>query len=99
MKIRAIVVDIDGTLTDNNKVMSTKAIDVLRAVQNSGTYVCLASGNTLPVAYGVSTYLGLKGPIIAENGGIVCQGENVYRLFSPELPEKAYEYLETKITC
>ena len=65
------MVDIDGTLTDKNKIIFTKGIEALRLVQDKGTSVSIASGNVLPVAYGLSTYIGLKGPIIAENGGIV----------------------------
>ncbi len=93
MKVRAIVVDIDGTLTDKNKIIFTKGIEALRLVQDKGTSVSIASGNVLPVAYGLSTYIGLKGPIIAENGGIVSWKERIYQLFDGDVPLKAYEHL------
>lgn len=93
MDIKAIVVDIDGTLTDRSKVMSTRGIEALRRVQAGGTVVGLASGNVLPVAYGVSTYLGLKGPIVAENGGVVCYRDEIVELFDRELPDRALEHL------
>ena len=97
MSIRAVVVDVDGTLTDRNKVMFTSAIEALRKVQERGVPVSIASGNVLPVAYGLSTYLGLQGPIIAENGGLVSYQEKIYQLSEGVLPEKAYEYLRTKM--
>jgi phosphoglycolate phosphatase (TIGR01487 family) len=92
--IKAVVVDIDGTLTDSKKVMFTSGIEALRKVQEGGTTVSLASGNVLPVAYGVSTYVGLHGPIIAENGGVVSYQEKIYQLFSGERAERAYEHLK-----
>lgn len=97
MSIRAIVVDVDGTLTDQNKVMFTSGIEALRQVQENRVVVCIASGNVLPVAYGLSTYLGLKGPIIAENGGVVSYHEQIYQLFDGSRPEQAYEFLRTKM--
>lgn len=93
MSIKAIVVDIDGTLTDKDKIIFTQGIEALRKVQDRGTSVSIASGNVLPVAFGLSTYIGLKGPIIAENGGIVSWKEEIYQLFSDDIPLKAYEHL------
>lgn len=95
MAIKAVVVDVDGTLTDMNKVMFTSGIEALRKVQDRGVPVSLASGNVLPVAYGLSTYLGLKGPIVAENGGVVSYKEQIYQVAEGVMPERAYEHLRT----
>jgi phosphoglycolate phosphatase (TIGR01487 family) len=95
--IKAVVVDVDGTLTDMNKVMFTSGIEALRKVQERGVPVSLASGNVLPVAYGLSTYLGLKGPIVAENGGVVSYQERIYQVAEGVVPERAYEYLRTRM--
>lgn len=97
MAIKAVVVDVDGTLTDMNKVMFTSGIEALRKVQERGVPVSLASGNVLPVAYGLSTYLGLKGPIVAENGGVVSYQERIYQVAEGVVPERAYEYLRTRM--
>lgn len=94
MGLKAIAVDIDGTLTDGEKVLSTRGVEALRRVQKRGTIVCLASGNVLPIAYGLKTYMGLDGPIVAENGGIVCHGTEVVELFDMALPRKALELLQ-----
>ena len=51
MAIKAIAVDIDGTLTDDDKVLSPRGMEALRRVQDRGTVVCLVSGNVLPIAY------------------------------------------------
>jgi phosphoglycolate phosphatase (TIGR01487 family) len=97
MSIKAVVVDVDGTLTDMNKVMFTSGIEALRKVQERGVPVSLASGNVLPVAYGLSTYLGLKGPIVAENGGVVSYREKIFQVSEGVLPERAYEHLRTRM--
>lgn len=97
MGIKAVVVDVDGTLTDMNKVMFTSGIEALREVQKRGVPVSLASGNVLPVAYGLSTYMGLQGPIVAENGGVVSHHERIYQVAEGVLPERAYEHLRSRM--
>lgn len=96
-QVRALAVDVDGTLTDDSRRVSLDAVAALRDVQDSGVPVMLASGNVLPVAYALSNYLGLTGPIVAENGGIVCYNQKVWVLGRPELPRRAYEHLLTKM--
>lgn len=92
-EVKAVVVDIDGTLTEDSRRMSLEAVAALRRVEDSGRPVMLASGNVLPIAYAVSTYMGFTGPIIAENGGIVCHGQKVWVLGDPERPRDAWELL------
>ncbi len=93
MRYKAVVCDVDGTITDSRRAIQTIGIEMLRNVQDDGYIVMLASGNVLPIAYGLSTFIGLNGPVVAENGGMVSYRDEVYRLFSNELPLKAYEHL------
>ncbi len=95
--VKALAVDIDGTLADDSRRVNLGAVAALRKVQDSGVPVMLASGNVLPIAYALSNYLGLTGPIIAENGGIVCHKQKIWRLSDPAEPLKAYEHLRTKM--
>lgn len=95
--VKALAVDVDGTLADDSRRVNLEAIAALRRVNDSGIPVMLASGNVLPIAYALSNYLGLTGPIIAENGGIVCYQQQVYVLSDPEKPRGAYEHLRTKM--
>ena len=83
----------DGTITDSSKIVQTLGIEVLRQAQDKGCTVMLASGNVLPVVYGLSTFIGLRGPVVAENGGMVSYKDEVHTLFSNEVPLKAYEHL------
>jgi phosphoglycolate phosphatase (TIGR01487 family) len=94
-KVRAVVCDIDGTITDAHKLIQATGIEALRMVQDRGMIVMIASGNVLPVIFGLSDYIGTKGPIIAENGGIVYYQKRTYQLQSNQLPLKAFEHLRT----
>lgn len=96
-KVRAVVCDVDGTITDARKLIQTAGIEALRRVQENGTMVMMASGNVLPVVFGLSAFIGTKGPVIAENGGIVYYQERTYQLQSNELPLKAFEHLKLEM--
>ncbi len=96
-EVKAVAVDIDGTLADGERSISLEAVAALRQVERSGVPVMLASGNVLPIAFGLSQYLGFKGPVIAENGGIVFCKQKAWVLGDPTGPRKAYEYLVTKM--
>jgi hypothetical protein len=96
-KYRLLVCDVDGTITDKRKCIQTLGIETLRRVQDSGYTVSLCSGNVLPVAFGLSTFIGLKGPVIAENGGLVSYKEQIFQLHSDETAKKAFAYLKTKM--
>lgn len=92
-KVKAIAVDIDGTLTDSTKRVSCPALEALRRQVDSGIIVMVVTGNVLPIAYALRQYLGFNGPVIAENGGIVSDCENVCYLGSRTEPQKAFEQL------
>ncbi len=95
--VKAIAVDVDGTLADDRRRVNLEAVEALRKVQDSGVPVMLASGNVLPIAYALSNYLGLTGPIIAENGGIVFHCGEVWTLGDQSKPMEAFEHLRTKM--
>jgi hypothetical protein len=95
-EVRAVAIDIDGTLADDSRRVHLGAVAALRDVQDSGVPVMLASGNVLPIAYALSNYLGLAGPIVAENGGIVSYRQKIWVLGDPEKPRAAYEHLRTQ---
>jgi len=95
--VKALAVDVDGTLADDCRRVNLDAVADLRKVQDSGVPVMLASGNVLPIAYALSNYLGLTGPIIAENGGIVCHEQKIWVLGDARGPLEAYEHLLTKM--
>jgi len=97
MKVKGIAVDIDGTLTDEWRKLHLEAVRLLRELEGRGPEVVLATGNVLCVAETTRTMLGVKGPLIAENGGIISFNGEVEYLARVEEVEKAYHYLKNKL--
>jgi phosphoglycolate phosphatase (TIGR01487 family) len=69
--LRAVVTDIDGTLTDRHRRLDPGAVEAVRYLEAHGVPVILATGNVLPIALALYRSLGLSGPIVAENGGLL----------------------------
>jgi phosphoglycolate phosphatase len=74
--LRAVVTDVDGTLTNAERRLDPKAVTWTRRLESRGIPVVLATGNVLPIAIALHRSLGLTGPIVAENGGVVYRREN-----------------------
>ncbi|MCX6670138.1 MAG: phosphoglycolate phosphatase [Methanothrix sp.] len=71
--IRALAVDIDGTLTDQNRVLCPAAMAAMRGLR---VPVVLVTGNTHCFTRTASVLLGTPRIFIAENGGVVSHAEN-----------------------
>ena len=68
--LKALLTDIDGTLTGPDRRIDTGSILAIRSLIDSGTDVILASGNTACFMDGLSRMIGTNGTFIAENGGV-----------------------------
>jgi len=66
-----VVTDVDGTMTDVARRLDPDAVRSVRTLEEKGIPVVLATGNVLPIALALHRSLGLSGPIVAENGGLV----------------------------
>ncbi len=98
LTLRAVVTDVDGTLTDAGRRLDPLAIDAVRRVEDAGFPVLLATGNVLPIALALYRSLGLSGPIVAENGGLLYRTRRdgrpvVERLADPTGPRAALRTL------
>ncbi len=71
--IRALAVDIDGTLTDQNRILCPAAITAVKSLK---VPLVLVTGNTHCFTRTVSVLLGTPRIFIAENGGVVSYAEN-----------------------
>mgnify|MGYP001770657028 CR=1 FL=1 len=71
--IKLVAVDVDGTLTESTRSLklSPYSIEAIRLLRSRGYTIVLITGNVLPIAVGLSIYLGTGGPVVAENGCIV----------------------------
>ncbi|MCI4368507.1 MAG: phosphoglycolate phosphatase [Thermoplasmata archaeon] len=94
----AVVTDIDGTLTDRERRLDLGAIRTIRALIDRKVPVVLATGNVLPIALALYRSLGLSGPIVAENGGVIYRKaggkETVKILTDRSVALAAYRHLE-----
>jgi len=92
--IRALVVDIDGTLSDRNRVLCPKAVQALRSLK---VPVVLSTGNTHCFTRTVSVLLGTPRIFISENGGVVSHSEDDMEVLADlKLCEEAFQRLSVE---
>ncbi|MBM4248370.1 MAG: phosphoglycolate phosphatase [Euryarchaeota archaeon] len=98
MAIKAVATDIDATLTDSHRVLSLAAAQAMRLSESNGFPVILVSGNVLPVCHSLNVYLGLSGPVVAENGGVVFwkRGTRLELLKDRKEADRGLEYINRK---
>jgi phosphoglycolate phosphatase (TIGR01487 family) len=88
--ILALAVDIDGTLTDQERVVCSSSLLALRRLK---VPVVLTTGNTHCFTRTATVMLGTPRAFIAENGGVVAYQDEVEILASRETCERAYQEL------
>jgi phosphoglycolate phosphatase (TIGR01487 family) len=95
MKYKALVIDIDGTITHMDRKLSLRAAAKLRSLDIP---VVIATGNVLCYAKAVAKLVGVCCNIIAENGGVIIDGFDNEPIVSDVIHEceEAYEFLSTK---
>ena len=72
--LKALLTDIDGTITDSSRRLDTGAIEMIRSLVKEGVEVVLASGNTSCFMDAMCKMIGTQGTFIAENGGVFRVG-------------------------
>ncbi len=75
MVYRYLAVDVDGTLTDKDGIISHQVVEALEELRKKGYKVLLVSGNAYPILHALVYYLPVMRYVIAENGGIVGYGD------------------------
>ncbi|GFO98234.1 sucrose-phosphate phosphatase-like hydrolase,Archaeal [groundwater metagenome] len=68
MEFKAIVVDVDGTITYSDRSIDCRAVEALRSVK---VPIIIATGNVLCFARAAAKLIRTCGFVIAENGGVV----------------------------
>ncbi len=97
--IRAVVSDIDGTLTTPDRMLSVAGATAVMRLEAVGIPVLLASGNVMPSTRAYALMLGASGPLVAENGGMVAYRGSGWRetidlLANREVADQAYDVLK-----
>lgn len=92
--IRAVALDIDGTITDDKRLLCPEAVEAISRL-NSRSQVILSTGNVHCFTRAVAVMLGTSRTFIAENGGIVSWGEGDLEILSdPSICQEAYRRLD-----
>ena len=93
IEIKAVVADIDGTLTDMKRRISTEAIEAIREMPIP---VVLASGNVICFMRAAGKLIGTSEAMIGENGGVIQVGYDAKPMVLADIDEckRASEYLK-----
>lgn len=99
MKYKLLVLDVDGTLLNEEKAISKRTLAALLKVQQMGVRIALASGRPtyglLPIAK--SLELGLYGGfILSYNGSQIIDAKNGEVLFERRINPEMIPYIEKK---
>ena len=89
MKYKMIALDLDGTLTNSKKEVSSHTRDVLIDIQKKGAVVVLATGRPINGAVAISQELELDvygGYILSFNGGIIQNCRTKEIIFQQKIP-------------
>ena len=101
LKVEAIAVDIDGTITDSKRRLCNSAIEAIRKAEALGVPTIIVTGNLVTFGYATATLLGATGGVVCENGGVIFkEGLNNNRvdiLITKEYVNKANQHLINKI--
>ncbi|WP_457752200.1 phosphoglycolate phosphatase [Thermococcus sp.] len=97
--IKAISLDIDGTITYKDRTISIDALEAIRLAEKLGLPVMLVTGNSVPFAEAAAVFIGTTGPVIAEDGGALSlKGEGTMRkrVFLTDMDEEWILWSELK---
>jgi phosphoglycolate phosphatase (TIGR01487 family) len=95
VEYKAVVVDVDGTITYSDRSLDFRAVEALRSLK---VPVVIATGNVLCFARAASKLVGTGGIVIAENGGIVECGSVESDTSHMKECEEAFKFLERHFT-
>jgi len=99
MKVKALAVDIDGTLTENgNGKVHLGSLSMLRTMEKVGCRVIYVTGRSSIEAYVLSVFGGTTRIAVGENGGVVTISPDEHRpLIDISHSVRAYEFLRSRI--
>ena len=75
--MKAVALDLDGTLLNTNHFVSSRAKQVLNKLNTSGIKIVLASARPIRSVLNIATEIGLQNlPMVGGNGAIIAKNEN-----------------------
>lgn len=104
--IKLIVSDLDGTLLDHSKKVSSREQAALKKVKEAGMTLCLASGRMNVEMQQVLEEIGHRAFSVSQNGAFIHLEDGTFlksQLFQPELAHDVYQLLKdfdlVKLVC
>jgi len=94
--IRAVAADIDGTLTDMQRVLNSASVDTMRQLHALGIVVVLVTGNTHCFTRAAAVMLGCS-HFVAENGGVTSWDDHIEVLADRQACDQAYLMLHESL--
>ncbi|NJE46329.1 phosphoglycolate phosphatase [Thermococcus sp. GR7] len=96
--IKAISLDIDGTITYPDRRLHEDALKAIRLAESLGVPVMLVTGNSVPFAEAMAIMIGITGPVVAEDGGAlsVKDGRLRKRIYLTTMDEEWILWSEIK---
>lgn len=90
MRIKLFATDVDGTLTESRDSfrLNLRAIEALRRLEEHDIVVSLVTGNGYEIAAGLARYIGVSGPVVAENGCLLFENGRLESLCLGRPPGK-----------
>lgn len=95
-KYKAIALDLDGTLTNNDKIVTPLTKRTLMRVQMDGAHIILASGRPTYGIAPIADCLGIGeygGYVLSYNGGKIVNWQTKEEIYSNHLPDKVIPIL------
>lgn len=93
-KYRLLALDMDGTLLNDEQIITPTTVKSLQKAVDAGVHVCLSTGRAFTSAFPYAEQLGLETPMITVNGSEVWRAPHeIYRrsLMDPMLVKQMYE--------
>lgn len=92
--IKLVVTDIDGTIYTPEKGISAETLSSVKRLSDNNIPVVIATGRTFASAKWIADKIGVKCPLIAYQGGLVCSYEGEILDVKYLNPEIAYEIVQ-----
>jgi phosphoglycolate phosphatase (TIGR01487 family) len=96
-ELKAIVLDIDGTITDETRRVCVNAVNTIYRAENKIVPIIFVTGNVMCAAKTIAILLGTTGGLVAENGGVIESHGKKKILGNITECKKAYESLKSKL--
>lgn len=94
MNYKILATDIDGTITDEKGRIHTRALEIIRKLEEKGIPVMLVSGRPLPFVESLALFAGTSGPVIAENGAVAKINRELMTFGDPKPAREALNRLQ-----